>query len=208
MPFEACLPVRRFPSYKGQRHYVGRWWTATTGTLVGHESWLERDRLILLDFDPDVVGIASQPFWLFFSTAEGRRRSHAPDYFARMADGSGLVLDCRQSDRVKPRDRVAFEATAAACAVLGWRYEVVGAVAPVLMGNVRWLAANRHPRHLLPEVAAGLREVFARPCGLLEGAALVGDPVAVLPVLYHLLWLRELSVELSVPLGPESVVGR
>lgn len=44
MPFEACLPVLRFPSYKGQRHYVGRWWTATTGSLVGHESWLERDR--------------------------------------------------------------------------------------------------------------------------------------------------------------------
>jgi hypothetical protein len=28
---------------------------------VGYESWLERDRLILLDFDPEVVGIASQP---------------------------------------------------------------------------------------------------------------------------------------------------
>jgi hypothetical protein len=44
---------------QGQRHYVGRWWTATTGTLVGYESRLERDGLVLLDFDPDVVGIAS-----------------------------------------------------------------------------------------------------------------------------------------------------
>jgi hypothetical protein len=32
---------------------------------VGYESWLERDHLMLLDYDPDVVGIASQPFWLF-----------------------------------------------------------------------------------------------------------------------------------------------
>lgn len=62
VPFEACAPVRGFPSYKGQRHYNGRWWTATTGTPMGHESWLERDRLVLLDFDPDVVGIACLPF--------------------------------------------------------------------------------------------------------------------------------------------------
>ena len=34
------------------------WWTATTGSLVGYESWLERDWLMLLDFDPDVVGCA------------------------------------------------------------------------------------------------------------------------------------------------------
>jgi hypothetical protein len=27
---------------------------------VGYESWLERDQLMLLDFDPAVVGIASQ----------------------------------------------------------------------------------------------------------------------------------------------------
>ena len=34
VPFESCLPVRGFPSYKGQRHHAGRWWTATTGSLV------------------------------------------------------------------------------------------------------------------------------------------------------------------------------
>ena len=56
VPFEECMPVRGFPSYKGQRNHVGRWWTATTGSLVGYESWLERDWLMLLDFDPDVVG--------------------------------------------------------------------------------------------------------------------------------------------------------
>jgi hypothetical protein len=42
---EGCRPVRGFPSFKGQRHHVGRWWTATMDTLVGFESWLERDRL-------------------------------------------------------------------------------------------------------------------------------------------------------------------
>lgn len=51
MRFESCRPVRGFASYKGQRNHVGQWWTATTGALVGFESWLERDRLLLLDSD-------------------------------------------------------------------------------------------------------------------------------------------------------------
>jgi hypothetical protein len=50
------------------------------------------------------------------------------------------VLDCRPADRIKPRDQVAFEATAQACAVLGWRYEVVDAAPPVLKGNAPWLS--------------------------------------------------------------------
>ncbi|GGV08337.1 hypothetical protein GCM10010182_29570 [Actinomadura cremea] len=55
---------------------------------AGFESWLERDHAMLLDFDPQVVGFASQPFWLrWWDEAARRERSHAPDSFARPADG-------------------------------------------------------------------------------------------------------------------------
>lgn len=40
----------------------------------------------------------------------------------------------------------------------------------------------------------------------MAGAAVVGDPIAVLPVLFHLLWCGELAVDVSVPLHPETVV--
>jgi hypothetical protein len=36
----------------------------TADSHVGFESWMERDHVMALDFDPTVVGIASQPFWL------------------------------------------------------------------------------------------------------------------------------------------------
>jgi hypothetical protein len=52
VPLEVGRPVRRFRPYKGQRHLPGDWWSATDGRLVGFESWLERDHLMLLDFDP------------------------------------------------------------------------------------------------------------------------------------------------------------
>ena len=143
---------------------------ATTGSLVGYESWLERDWQMLLDFDPDVVGFAAQPFWLLWTAPEGKPCAHAPDYFARSAGGSALVMDCRPADRIKPRDADAFAVTRAACELVGWRYEVAGSPSPVVVGNVRWLSGYRHPRHDLPPVAAALQAAFAAPIRLMAGA--------------------------------------
>jgi hypothetical protein len=205
--FELVKPVRRFPSYTGQRNFPGRWWSSTVGGHVGYESWLERDHLMLLDFDAAVVGIASQPFWLFWDdVATGRRRSHAPDYFARLVDGRGLVVDCRPAERIKPRDAQAFDATRQACELVGWEYRLVGTPRLVGVLNVRWLAGYRHPRYRLSEVVAALREVFAEPTPLMDGADAVGDPIAVLPVLFHLLWCGELTCDLRVRLHEDTLL--
>ena len=203
---ETGRPVRRFRPYKGQKHLPGDWWSATDGRLVGFESWLERDHVMLLDFDPAVVGIASQPFWLFWVTAEGKARSHAPDYFVRRRDGSGVVIDCRPVDRRKPRDVAAFQATAQACEAVGWEYRLVGSADEVLVRNVRWISGSRHPRHGDEVIAGRLLEAFTGGAPLLAGAREVGDPIAVLPRLFHLLWLRELVVDLTVPLHMSAIV--
>lgn len=199
MPFECGLPVRRFASRKGQRHLSGLWWCATTGGHVGFESWLERDHLMLLDFDPTVVGVASQPFWLGWTDETGSRVRHAPDYFARCADGSVAVVDCRPVERRRPRDVAKFETTAVVCERLGWEYRLVAGLDRIMVGNVRWLAGYRHPRHDVAGIAGPLREVFAAATPLMAGARAVGDPIAVLPVLFHLLWRHELTADLSKP---------
>jgi hypothetical protein len=204
--FEIGLPVRRFASRKGQRHLSGWLWSATMGGHVGFESWLERDHLMALDFDPTVVGVGSQPFWLLWTDERGEEVSHAPDYFARRADGSAVVVDCRPVERRKPRDVAKFEATAAACALIGWEYLLVGAADPVVTANLRWLGGYRHPRHRVPATAEALLCALATPAPLMAGAEAVGDPVAVLPVLYNLLWCQELMADLSVPLHPHTLL--
>ncbi len=74
-------------------------------------------------------------------------------------------------------------------------------------GNLRWLAGYRHPRCRRPEIAAALQEVFVEPTLLFAGAATVGDRLAVLPVLYHLLWRQVLVTDLAAaPLSPSSLV--
>jgi hypothetical protein len=206
--FEEAAPVRPFRWSKGQKSFAGLRWSATTGAHVGYESWLERDHAMLLDFDPQVVGLAAQPFQLFWR--DGRReRRHTPDYFARLADGTGVVVDVRPDDRIEPADAEAFAVTAQACARMGWLFRRVGVPDPVFTANVRWLAGYRHPRCGRPAVAERLVEAFAQPTALFDGAEAVGPPVVVLPVLYHLMWRQVLVADLAgAPLAPTSPVRR
>lgn len=205
--FERVSPVRVVRAVRGQRNFAGAWWLASTGAHVGFESWLERDHLMGLDFDPAVVGVASQPFWLSWSSS-GRPRRHAPDYFARLRDGTGVVVDVRPDDRIRASDAEAFAVTAQACESVGWQYRRVGAIDPVWAANVRWLAGYRHPRCLDAGRAAQLLEVLSAPLPLSDAAGLVGDRLAVLPVLFHLLWTGVLVADLrSAPLAGRTVVG-
>jgi hypothetical protein len=153
-----------------------------------------------LDFDAAVVEIASQPFWLRWADERGARVSHAPDFFARRADGSAVVVDCRPLDRRRPDDLAKFDATARACAIVGWEYRLVGALDAIVSANLKWLAGYRQPRYRVPDTVDALRDVFASSTPLMAGAQSAGDPIAVLPVLFHLLWVQELRADLSVPL--------
>lgn len=204
-PFELdCLPVRDFPSYRGQRNFPGLWWFSRTGVHVGHESWLERDQLMALDSDPDVVGVVSQPFW--FRWPDGV--SHVPDYFVRRRDGSAFVVDVRDDDRIAAADQEKFDRSAANCEAAGWDYRRVGVLDPVLRANLRWLSGYRHPRVFRPGLADDLMLVFNRARPLMAGVSAVGTPLVVLPVLFHLLWHRRLSADLAAAtLADTTMVG-
>jgi hypothetical protein len=209
-PFEGCAPVRPFPTArrKDKVSFAGFRWSATTGRHVGYESWLERDHAMLLDFDPATSAFSSQPFRLRWRDERGARH-HVPDYFVRRLDGSALVLDVREDDAIGERDAELFEATASACALIGWDYRRLGSIDPVLAANLRWISAYRHPRCWRAEAAQRLLDVFSRPMTLFDGAAEAGrgNLLGTLPVLYHLLWRRQLSADLrSMPLGPTTPI--
>lgn len=190
--FESAPPVRVTRSFKGQSNFAGLWWMATTRSHVSFESWLKRDHLIVLDFDPSVVGVSSCPFLLRWRTDDGDRH-HAPDYFARRADGTAVVIDVRTELR-EPDDEFAF--IAAAGAQVGWEYRQVSRIDAVLMANLRWLAGYRHPRCGHGVHADALREAFAVSRPLADGIAEIGDPLAVRPTLFHLMWSGALLADL------------
>jgi hypothetical protein len=134
-------------------------------------------------------------------------RQHAPDFFVRCGDGTGVVIDCRADDRISDGDAEAFAATAAACALVGWwGYRRVGTPDAVVVENVRRLAGYRHPRFADAVLAARLRQVFAEGCPLVAGAASAGRLVSTLPVVFHELWRGTLAADLAVPLTDVSLV--
>jgi hypothetical protein len=205
--FEDVPPVRSFGSFRGQRSFSGQWWFATTGEHVGFESWLERDQVMLLDFDRDVVGVSSQPFWLSWRDPAGASHRHVPDYFARRRDGSAVVIDVRPDDRVRPQDETVFAATARACAAVGWDYRRVGAADAVTAANVRWLSGYRHHRCLNVPCAQRILASIAAPTTLAAAAADAGDRLVALPTLFHLLWTGRLVMDVrSSPMTASTVV--
>ena len=194
--FEDVEPVRPLRWSKGQRRWAGWWWSSTSGRHVGFASWGQRDCAMWLDFDPSVTGFAAQPFWLHCPGGD----RFGPAYFARLVDGTGVVIDVHGNiaDPAAPGDPDAFDVVARACAAVGWEFRRVGAADPVRLANVRWLSRYRHPRCGADTVTVQrLLEVFARPQGLFDGAGVVGDRLRVLPVVYHLLWRQVLVADLT-----------
>lgn len=53
-----------------------------------------RAQLMVLDRDPEVVGLAGRPVRLLWRDARGQVRSWVPQLFARHRDGTALLADC------------------------------------------------------------------------------------------------------------------
>lgn len=207
------LPVRRFGSYAGMGHYPGWWWAATMGDLVGYESLLERDRLMLADFDPDVVAVASQPFGLAGLDGDVVRR-HVPDYLLLRRDGSVEVVDvkpARLADKPEVAEVLAW--TGRELAERGWRYSVWSGTEPHRLTNVRFLAQGRRAHLVDPGAVAHLRDHGAVGGSLgesLTAATRATDYTvhALRAAMVCLLWHQAWEIGLDEPLSLATRIDR
>lgn len=197
------LPTARAPaSFKGQRSFPGSWWCATTQSHLVFRSWVGRDRLIALDFDPVVTSMAFRPLslrWL----VDGVEHRYTPDYFIRRQDGTAELIDVR----ARPADGEIPPVAAAAVERAGWARTCAGPLDAVLAANLRWLAGYRHPRCGAAADVRLVRAAFTHARPLAEGLADIGDPLSARPAVFHLLWTGVLSIDLAgALLSDESVV--
>jgi hypothetical protein len=175
------------------------------GRHVVYESRLELARMMLADFDPEVVAIVAQPLLLI---DQGRR--HVPDFLLERVDGSVVIVN------VKPVERLTDQRVAEALnwaghlfAERGWEHEVWSGTDAQLLANVRWLAGYRRPAliqrtaHLLGAIwpagtvmTLGAAEAALRDAGVLEPR----------PVVLGLLWSGSLRADLHEPVTSESEV--
>lgn len=207
------LPVRRFGSYAGMGHYPGWWWAATMGDLVGYESLLERDRLMLADFDQDVVAVASQPFGLAGRDGDVVRR-HVPDYLLQRRDGSVEVVDVKPGHLVdKPEVAEVLGWTGRVLAERGWRYSVWSGTASRRLTNVRFLAQGRRAHLVDPGATIQLHRHGAVDRSLgesLRAASRATDYTAhaLRAAMVGLLWHQAWEIDLDEPLSSATRIDR
>jgi hypothetical protein len=211
LPTERALPIRRFFSWPGKRNYEGSWWSSTVRTHLLFESLLEREYLLAADFDARVVGIAAQPVALLWPHDISGHKHHVPDYFVRLQNGDGRLVDVRHPKHIE-KSAAQFAMTRDVCREVGWDYEVFTGLAPTYLANLRWLAGYRMDR-CTPSgtTAAAIGEHFTKPLslrlGVYRASSSTGVPNdVVLANVLHLLWRRQLSTNLQVPLSMDSEV--
>lgn len=197
--------MRGFSWYAGMRHYPGWWWCSTSGDLVGYESLLERDRLMLADFDRDVVAIASQPFGITGRIGDAIRR-HVPDYLLHLVDGTVVVVDVKPAELVdKPKVALVLDWTAELMAERGWRYEVWSGAQEIRLTNVRFLGVGRRRDRVDPAALSALAATAVEGSTLTDALAAAHDFAGagrahLRAALLALLWQQVWMVDLDAPL--------
>src|SRR5260221_11524225 len=95
-----------FPSLKTER-------------MIWFESFLERDFICLLEFDPNVLTFAEQPFTLAYLHL-GQTRHYTPDFHVRYAPGRDVLAECKPTAFVETEEnQLKFRAARACCAERG-----------------------------------------------------------------------------------------
>ncbi|MBV9382389.1 MAG: TnsA-like heteromeric transposase endonuclease subunit [Streptosporangiaceae bacterium] len=203
----AAVPWRQARSARGQAHYPGYFWSATMGGHVIYESRLELARLLLADFDRDVAAIGAQPFLLQARVA-GTARQHVPDFLLAQADKSVRVINVKPSGKLEePRIAEALAWPGQLIGERGWQYEIWSGADPVLLANLRFLAAYRRPGLLSGQLAEDVLAAV-RPGDTIGGviSRVSGRPGEVKAAVLRLLWQQRLATDLHSHLDADAAL--
>ncbi len=178
---------------------------------VVYESRLELARLLLADFDPAVQAIYAQPCRIA-AQIDGRVRHHVPDFLLVTQTGIVKVVNVKPADLLNdPKITDALAWPGELIEQHGWDYEVWPGADPILLENVRFLAAYRRPG-VVP--AAEIEQAWKSvqdgdQLAAAERRLAVGrDPHEVRPSIMALLWEGRLTTDLTKPLSGDWVLRR
>ena len=209
--FRGSKPWRTVRSVHGMAHHSGSYASATMNGHVVYESRLELARLLLADFDPAVRGIYAQPCRMSVKI-DGRMRHHVPDFLLVMESGVVQVVNVKPADLLAdPKIKDALAWPGKVVEGHGWGYEVWCGADPIVLENVRFLAAYRRPGVVPAE------EIERAWASVQDGDQLAAaenrlaeerDPHEVRPSIMALLWAGRLTTDLTSPLSGDWVLRR
>lgn len=188
--------TRKPGKWKGQRPYQGHYWCAGARTSVFHESMTEYAGMMLIDHLYDIVEVHAQPMLMTFFDG----RYFYPDFLAIEASGIRHMVEVHPKALMKPEDEVKFAHAARVCEVLGWRFTLIDQLSDIVRMNLEMMGRYRHHRY---KPTAAVEEHILRAAkknasfGALHLALKTDKPGELAPYLFHLMWQRELTFDLT-----------
>ena len=214
------MPVRIVP--KNYRNLTGLVPNSRTQAMTAFESTLERDFLLLLDFDPDVAFYEEQPLTITYYDETGRRRTYTPDVLVRYRTACVEVGRSKAHlCEVKYRDdlrqhwtdyRPKFRAAQRYARQQGWRFRVVTErhVRTPSLANVKFLGPYRMMHVDDAHQAQLLRALRGEGDGSGKSLApLSADrwrQAQLLPTLWQLIARRQVGADFAQPLTMRSQI--
>lgn len=193
-----AMPIREGNRYPRMRNYHGRYYFNSIGKQVWHESLLERDMLLALDYVGETVAIAAQPMKLTFDDGS----VHFPDFLSLDADGGQTLYDVKPAARINEKYETQFAKTAAFCREAGYRYEVLTGLAAQKRTNLLFLRDYRAQKYRPSTEHRTILMNDTDPLMVCDAAYILSPDDLRLGHTHalHLLWHRALEFDISAPL--------
>lgn len=117
------MPVRKIPRFGAQKN-IGKFASVKTGLIAWYESLLERDKMYLLDFDPQVTFWHEQPFKIRYAV-DGKTHYYTPDLEVHRGTKKQVVEVKSQEQVDSGKFDALFRLATSICADEGYEYVVV-----------------------------------------------------------------------------------
>lgn len=209
------MPVRKIP--RNYRNITGRITVSDGAESKGFESSLERDFLILLDFDITVVRFEEQPVTISYGDQEGRARTYTPDVLAFYRTDKPFsrtrvpcLFEVKYREDLKKgwkEFRPKFKAAIRYAKKRGWKFKIITEreIRSEYLDNAKFLRGYTH-RFGNPQdqsrLLINLRELQETdPATLMLATSEdVMTRAMLLPTLWYLVAKRRVGVDLTRPL--------
>lgn len=201
------VPARSPVAYKNQRHLPGHFYMSRMHTHAAYESRLEMTILLQLDFNQAVRFVIAQPCVLHYR-GDSRAYHHIPDFLVGYQNGAAELINVKPRRFVETeRNRRAFSACERAAVEMGWAYSTRCEMNPILLANLKWLAAYRRPPTGLHEYGPHLMDAAQEPISIADVISFAPVlPSLIRPVLFHLIWMRVLDLDLHETMNEKTLV--
>lgn len=216
------MPVRKIP--KNYLHVTGSFASRKNGCSIPFESILEKDYLILLEFDPSVSEFEGQPVKVPVPGQKGSARHYVPDVLVSRVphpDGSKgpppLLVEVKHtSELAKKREKFApkFAAAKTYAAERDWEF-VVATETDIRSTRLQNLKFLREYREIEP-VPELLDRILGSFTDLQSDASVESilaslcpteyDRLVMLPMIWHLVVTRQLQIDMEIPVSNSTVL--